>query len=289
MLYRIDGKGGASRGFEVIYDIAVDSDNNLYVLAAIDGNKSTIQVYNGPDKVISMGASAAQGSGMLSPGRLSIAPSLKTVVSVYDRERKALLNYKYMQLPAKLGGLTVEGSIKQTRLSWKKVPGSYVSRYKVYGAPNKTSEFKFLADVDTTEAVIKHEQAARYLYYRVSAVSGFSVEGEQSNLREDDFQIGYVHYRKKDYAKALDVFAKSYQQNSGHGEVLKYLGLSAMELGKVDAAVGYFRELTMLPGYEVEGLNYQIKALVGIKDYVAAKAIVDKVIADNTASTDTIV
>jgi len=48
-------------------------------------------------------------------------------------------------------------------------------------------------------------------------------------------------------------------------------------------------ELTMLPGYEVEGLNYQIKALVGIKDYVAAKAILDKVIADNTASTETIV
>ena len=289
LLYRIDGRGGASQGFEAIYDIAVDSDNNLYVLAAIDGNKSTVQVYNGPNKVIAMGASAAQGSGMLSPSRLSIAPSRKTVVSVYDRERKALLNYKYMQLPAKLGGLVVDGAIEQTRLSWKKVPGSYVSRYKVYGAPNKTSEFKFLADVGVTEAVIKHEQAARNFYYRVSAVSGFSVEGEQSNVRDDDFQIGYAHYRNKDYAKAEAIFSKSYQQNSGHGEVLKYLGLSAMELGKVDTAVGYFRELTMLPGYEAEGLNYQIKALVGMEDYVAAKAIVDKVIADNTASTDTIV
>ena len=289
LLYRIDGRGGASQGFEAIYDIAVDSDNNLYVLAAIDGNESTIQVYSGPNKVISMGASAAQGSGMLAPTRLSIAPSRKTVVSVYDKERKALLNYKYMQLPAKLGGLVVAGSIKQTHLSWKKVPGSYVSRYKVYGAPDKLSDFKFLLDVDASEAVIKHKQTARHLYYRVSAVSGFSVEGEQSNIREDDFQIGYAHYRNKDYVKAEEVFAQSYQVNNSHGEVLKYLGLSVLELGKVEAAVGYFRELTMLPGYEAEGLNYQIKALVGMEDYVAAKAVVDKVIADNTASTDTIV
>ncbi|MDH3343294.1 MAG: tetratricopeptide repeat protein, partial [Gammaproteobacteria bacterium] len=248
-----------------------------------------IQVYNGPNKVIAMGASASQGSGMLSPGRLSIAPAHKTVVSVYDKERKALLNYKYMQLPAKLGGLNVDGSIKQTHLSWKKVPGSYVSRYKIYGAKNKLAEFKYLADVDKTEAIIKHQGAASNLYYRVSAVSGFSVEGEQSNIREDDFQTGYAHYKNKAYDKAEAVLAQSYQNDSSNGEVLKYLGLSAMELDKVEAAVGYFRELTLIPGYEVEGLNLQIKALVGIKDYIAAKAVVDRVIADNTASIDTIV
>ena len=289
LLYRIDGKGGTSTGFEAIYDIAVDADNNLYVLAAIDGNKATVQVYNGPNKVISMGASASQGSGMLAPGRLSVAPARKTVVSVYDRERKALLNYKYMQLPAKLGGLAVEGSIQKTRLSWKKVPGSYVSRYKIYGAPNKLSEFKYLADVEGTEATIKHKQLANNLYYTVSAVSGLSVEGEQSNIRSDDFQIGYAHYRSKDYDKAEAVFSQSYQNDNSNGEVLKYLGLSAMELGNIEAAVGYFRELTMLPGHEVDGLNYQVKALVAIKDYVAAKAVVDRVIADNTASIDTIV
>lgn len=289
LLYRIDGREGTVNGFEKIVDIAVDADNNLYVLAAIEGNESTVQVYTGPNKVIAMGASGNQGSAMLAPGQLSIALARKTQVSVYDKERKALLNYEYMQLPAKLGGLVVEGSIKQTRLSWKKVPGSYVSRYKVYGAPDKSSDFKFLADVEGTEALIKHKQVARNHYYRVSAVSGFTVEGEQSNIRSDDFQIGYAHYINKDYAKAEAVFSQSYQNDNGHGEVLKYLGLSAMELGKSEAAVGYFRELSMMLGYKIEGLNYQIKALVGIKDYVAAKAVVDKVIADNTASIETIV
>ena len=289
LLYRIDGKGAASTGFETIYDIAVDADNNLYVLAAIDGNKASIQVYSGPMKVVSMGASGSQGSAMLVPGQLSIAPARKTIVSVYDKERKSLLNYKYMQLPAKLGGLVVDGAINKTRLSWQKVPGSYISRYKVYGAPDKLSEFKYLADVDATEAVIKHKKFANNHYYRVSAVSGFSVEGEQSNTRSDDFQIGYAHYRSRDYDKAETVFSQSYQDDSSNGEVLKYLGLTAMELNKNKAAAGYFRELSLLPGYEVDGLNYQIKALVGIKDYVAAKSVVDKVIADNTASVDTIV
>ena len=169
------------------------------------------------------------------------------------------------------------------------MPGSYISRYKVYGAPDKISDFKYLADVDATEAVIKHKKSARNLYYSVSAVSGFSVEGEQSNVREDDFQIGYAHYRNKDFARAETVFAQAYQRDNSHAETLKYLGLVVMELDKTETAAAYFRELTLLPGYEVEGLNLQIKALVGMKDYVTAKAVVDKVIADNTASIETIV
>lgn len=89
--------------------------------------------------------------------------------------------------------------------------------------------------------------------------------------------------------RRLQVFTRAYQQDSTNGEVLKYLGLSAMELGNIEDAVSYFRELSLLDGYAVEGLNLQIRALVGIKDYVAARAVIDKVIADNTASLDTIV
>ena len=82
-----------------------------------------------------------------------------------DGDKKALLNYKYMQLPAKLGGLVVKGSTKQTKLSWQGVPGSYISRYKVYASREKGGPLKYLTDVAKTEAVIKHNSAFTNSYY----------------------------------------------------------------------------------------------------------------------------
>jgi len=287
LLYKIGGDADRPL-FEDIYDIAVDTDNNLYILAAVAGNKTTIQVYSGPSKVISFGASSDRATGMDRPVSLSVAPERKTVVSVFDKDKQALINYKYMQLPARLGGLEVKGSSQQTSLSWQKVPGSYISRYKVYGASEKSGPYVYITDVDKTEAQVKHEDVAN-TYYRVSAISGFGVEGESSNVREDAFQAGYALYRDKKFDEAMTVFAAAYAEDHDNGALLKYLGLTSMELGKVENAVTYFRELTQLPGFEAEGRNLQVKALVEVKDYVAAKAVIDRAIADNTASVDTIV
>lgn len=289
LLYRIGGVEGGEDSFDEIYDIAIDADDNLYILCATTGNSAHVQVYSGPTRVISLGAATDQRTGMKEPVTLSIAPARKTVVSVYDSEKKALLNYKYMQLPARLGGLVINGSIKQTKLTWERVPGSYVSRYKVYAAREKEGPFRYLTDVDKLETVVKHKTAFTNSYYQVSAVSGFGVEGKVSNVREDAFQAGYAYYRDMNYAKAKEIFGLSYQQDKSNGGVLKYLGLSASQLGQTEDAVAYFRELSMLEGFEVEGMNLQVKALVDIKDYVAARAVIDKVIADNTASVDTIV
>lgn len=288
LLYKIGGENSKPL-FEDVYDIAIDSDNNLYILAAVPGNKTTVQVYSGPSRSISFGASNDLVTGMERPVSLSVAPERKTVVSVFDKEKQALINYKYMQLPARLGGLEVKGSGQQTRLVWQKVPGSYISRYKVYGARDKSGPFKYITDVDRTEAQVKHETVFAETHYRVSAVSGFGVEGEPSNIREDAFQAGYALFRDLKFDQAMAVFSKAYADDHDNGELLKYLGLTAMELGKVDDAVAYFRELTQLPGYEAEGRNLQVRALVEVKDYVAAKAVIDRAIADNTASVDTIV
>jgi len=288
LMYRIGGTGSGSK-FEKIRDIAVDDDDNLYLLAATAENSASIHVYNGPTRVISFGAASEQRAGMQEPVTLSVAPANKTVVSVFDRDRKGMLNYKYMQLPSQLAGLEVRGSIEQTRLQWQKAPGSYVSRYKVYGASDREGPYKFLSDVGNTEAVVKHSGDSGNRFYRVSAVSGFSVEGEISNIREDVFQTGFAYYRAMKYPQAVEVFKASYEQDHTDGEVLKYLGLASMETGKVQDAVAYFRELAQLPGFEDEGRNLQIRALVGVRDYVAAKAVIDRLIAEQTASVDTIV
>jgi DNA-binding beta-propeller fold protein YncE len=78
LLYKIGGTDDKPL-FDDIYDIAIDADNNLYILASVPGNKTSIQIYSGPKKVISFGASNDQMVGMDEPVSLSVAPEHKTV------------------------------------------------------------------------------------------------------------------------------------------------------------------------------------------------------------------
>ena len=289
LLYRIGAAEDQPGAYEELYDIAVDSDENLYVLAAIEGNETTVQVFNGPVKIVSFGAQVEGRVGLKEPVAISIPRANKTIVSVFDKELKALKNYKFKQLPSKPGGLRVRGTIKDVQLSWNKVPGSYTSRYKVYGAREKAGSYKYLTDVSGLNASIENKGAFSPTFYRISAVSGFSVEGEPSNVREDVFQAGYTSYKEGRYQQAQKILSESYKEDKNHGGVVKYLGLTALELKDVDAALAYFAELSQIEGFEVEGYNLQIKALVENREFVSAKAVIDRLIANDTASIDTIV
>jgi len=289
LLYRIGGDEGTPGAYTELYDIAVDNDENLYVLAAIESNKTTVQVFNGPVQIISFGAQVEGLAGLDEPVAISIPPANKTIVSIFDSELQAVKNYKFKQLPSKPGGLKVRGSVKSTQLSWNKVPGSYTSRYKVYGAREKEGEFKYLTDVSGLTATVENKGAFSPNFYQVSAVSGFSVEGEPSNSREDMFQAGYNNYKLGKYKQAQEILSTSYKEDKTHGDVVKYLGLTTLELNDISGALAYFNELAQIDGFEVEGYNLQIKALVENHEFASAKALIDRLIANNTASIDTIV
>ncbi len=289
LLYRIGGAEDQPDAYTELYDIAVDNDENLYVLGAIEGNKTTVQVFNGPIKIVSFGAQVEGRVGLDEPVSISIPKANKTIVSVFDKELKTVKNYKFKQLPSKPGGLRVRGSVKDTRLSWNKVPGSYTSRYKIYGARDKDGDYKYLTDVSGLSVVVESKGAFSTRFYRISAVSGFSVEGEPSNIREDIFQAGYNSYKEGRYEQALKILSASYKEDRSHGGVVKYLGLASMELDDISSALVYFAELSQIKSFEVEGYNLQIKALVENREFVSAKAVIDRLIADDTASIDTIV
>ena len=289
LLYRIGGAEGQQDAYEELYDIAVDDDENLYVLGAVEGNETTVQVFNGPVKIVSFGAQVEGRVGLKEPVAISIPKANKTIVSVFDKELKAVKNYKFKQLPSKPGGLRVRGSIKDVKLSWNKVPGSYTSRYKVYGARERGGSYKYLTDVSGLQATLVNKGAFGPRFYRISAVSGFSVEGEPSNIREDAFQAGYTSYKEGRYEQARTILSESYKEDKNHGGIVKYLGLTALEMKDVDVALAYFTELSQIEGFEVEGYNLQIKALVENREFVSAKAVIDRLIANDTASIDTII
>jgi tetratricopeptide (TPR) repeat protein/sugar lactone lactonase YvrE len=286
LLYRL-GDQQQQRSFDRVYDIAMDVDNNLYVLCATADSRYRIQVYHGPKKIIAFGAYSSGGAGIQQATNLSVAKSRKTIVSVYDKARKKLVNYSYLQVPARVSGVQVAGELQQTRLSWPPVPGSFIAGYNVYGAETADAEYRFLAKVVANEAVIQHNNRQVSLFYKVAAASGLGVESPLSRPAEDIFRTAYRHFNDQRYAEAAGLLAQTVEQHPQQPEALKYLGLSQLKLQRVDEAVASFRALSVIPGYEKPGMDLLVGGLLAAQQYIEAKAVLDQLIEQQAATTET--
>jgi tetratricopeptide (TPR) repeat protein/DNA-binding beta-propeller fold protein YncE len=294
LLYKLGSENeNKNRPFDRVYDIAMDTDNNLYILCSVSNNKYTIQVYSGPKKVISFGSNTKGGAGILDASNLTVAQSKRAFVGVYDTEKKRLSNFSYLQVPARVGGLEITGSEKQSKLSWPAVPGSFVAGYNIYGADKADGEYEFVSQVTINKAIVKHEAENKenvFAFYKVNSFSGLGSVGEFSRPQENVFMAGFKYYQNREYEKVVETY-KSFlqQQDSDQPDMFKYLGLSQLALKQTGDAIISFQTLGKIKGYEDEALNLQIKGLVAEKEYIAAKAIIDKVIEQKTADTGTYV
>ncbi|MCW9015152.1 MAG: tetratricopeptide repeat protein [Gammaproteobacteria bacterium] len=290
LLYKMGGNDEQeTRPFTRIYDLAMDADNNLYVLCATPNNRYTIQVYNGPRKVISFASYAQSDAGILEPANLTVAKSKRVLVGVYDQDKKRLLHFSYLQVPARVGGVEVVGGSQQAVLSWQAVPGSFIKGYNVFGADTANGEYRFIDQVKTNKTIVKHADEKASMFYKVNAFSALGAVGKFSRPQQDVFISGFNYYKNKQYEKVVETFKDAITSNVEQPEILKYSGLSLLQLNRVDSAVLSFQQMSKIKGFEAEGLNLQIRALVAAKDYIAARAVIDSVIEANIAETATYV
>lgn len=288
-LYSLGGENKKDAPFSEIYDLAIDADNNLYVLCGTKNNPYSVQVYNGPKKIISFASKLESDAGLEEPKNISVAKSKRTLIGVYDEDKERLLNFSYLQVPAKVGGLVVVGSVKESRIAWSAVPGSFVKGYNVYGSNQENGDYVFVTQVYENKAVITHGDNIAKSFYKINAFTGLGSQGKFSRVEEDVFIKGYKFFQNKQYKKVVELFKPVIAENIEQPETLKYFGISLLKLNEIDAAVLAFREMSNIKGYENQGLNLQIKALVAAEDYISAKAIIDKVIEEKTAEDDTYV
>jgi len=286
-LYSLGGENSKSIVFKQIFDLAIDEDNNLYVLCSTENNKYTVQVYNGPKKIMSFASEHETDAGLEDPRNISVAKSKRTLVGIYDEEKKRMLNFSYLQVPAKVGGVKISGSVKNTKIDWVATPGTFIKGYNVFAAKEKEGPYNFVTQVRENKVVIEHNETTDHVFYKVNAFSGLGSQGKFSRVEEDVFIKAYKLFIDKDYVKSIEVFKSTLTENVEQPEALKYIGMGLLEVNNIDAAVHAFREMSNFSGYEVEGLNLQVKALVAAGDYIAAKAIIDKVIENKTAADDT--
>jgi tetratricopeptide (TPR) repeat protein/DNA-binding beta-propeller fold protein YncE len=286
LMYELNGGEDSSNRYRRIRAMTLDQDDNLYVLASTS-NPQTVHVYNGKTLVFTFGSAMQQAIGLGDATSLMVPASKKTRINVYDKKRQTLQVFDYLQVPELVEDLLVTGGLSDTELKWRSSAASFVDHYAIYAATTKDGPYIELGKIEDSSATITHDDVSRYVHYRVAAVSGFGVEGPASETGSDLFQTGYGLYGDEKYAEAAEIFLSLYNDNSEHGEVLEYLGLSLDRQGKHKQAIRRFQELAKIPAFELKGLNRQAESFFGAQQFIETKAVADKAIARDQADAST--
>jgi len=281
---QLDGGELPGEKFSDIFDLEVDADDNLYVLCATPRNENTVHVYRNRQLAFTFGAPSADPSGFTAPINLTLPPSAQRVVALYDRERKQLIDFNYLQVPPTVADVIVSGGTARTELRWGAQRSSYITAYRVYGATGLDGPYRQLTEVTEPHARLEHNGHPHSLYYRIAAVSAFGVAGPESEPVLDLFQAGYGHYQAGDWAQAEAAFRRQHEEHSSHAETNKYLGLTLMQQQQYTAARQHFELLAGQAGHEAEGARLLVEAWRAAGDDVAAKGVVDRVLARGAAT-----
>lgn len=277
-LYEIGAPAEAADGFTDIIDLALDVDDNLYVLTGTNQNEQSVHVYKGKQRLFRFGNYSKKSDSALSDAQsITITPNKRTTVAIFDGDKKAMLNYHYLKVPAKVSDLQAIGNETGVDLQWTAVPGNHIQHYKIYGSRNEQSDFAELKVTEQTALRIEHGKLA-YPHYRVSAVSGFEREGVASAVASDQFLEAYQAYQAKDYATAEKLFSFILEESPDYAPAIHYLGLSYRNAGKQHAALSQFASLSQLKGYESMGLKLQVETLYEQREYVDALSVVQQLI-----------
>ncbi len=289
LLYTIDSADGIA--FSKFYDMGVDIDDKLYVLAAVKNNNAGIYVFQEGKQVFRFGSAGKYGNEIYKPNALAISLNAESWVSVYSQESKRLNTYQFEQVPAVAAGLNVEGGINRSVVSWRVGGSKIVARYRLYSSLFEGDGYKLLKELAADKSTFSHQHndSAVPRYYRITAVSGFGIESYRSEAVPDEFRQSINHYRKGKFDQALRGFERLSVLSPRNAESKKYYGLSLSALEKYDAAARVFSALAKLPGYESEGINLQISALAASGNSVDASALVFDAITQGVATLDTLV
>ena len=289
LLYELGEGESAPHRFRQIHDLALDQDDNLYVLAATAVNDNSVRIYSGPRLLFAFGAQLERGVGMTRAATLTLLESEKAALAVYDSGRRRLQTYNYLQVPAQVGGLIVHGGPQQTALRWGKAPGSFIERYRVYGAREAKGPYELLLETKQNTAALTPAPGKDYLFYRVGAVSNNDVEGAPSLERLDRFLAGYRRFQEQRYAEAAEILAQAQQETPNNGHALEYLGRSRLEQGRVDETLALAQDLAKITGFEAVAVNLQVEALLRGRQLLPARALLDKARAERRGDAQSLV
>lgn len=283
LIYEI-GEADKSPGqFKSLADLALDTDNNLYVLTQTGLKEQTVQVYSGPEKVFEFGAYSKKVDTGIGRGlTLSVSPTAKTVVSVFDSidpKNPGLIAFNYLQVPPPVSELAVAGGESVTELRWQAPPGAYINQYHIYGSEGEGQGYQRLVSVNGPYAKVDYaEDDKPHHTFRVSAVSGFGTEGPLSSARINNFVLAKQQLDEEAVEQAIATLREDLRLNPQQPRAMQLLGKTSLQQGQYAEAAELFARLRGFEGFEQSSINLQIEALYLQQEYSQAMALAQEAI-----------
>ena len=274
LIYEIGEAEVVPSAFKQLTDLALDTDNNLYVLTQTNLKEQTVQVYSGPEKVFEFGGFSKHVITGIGKGlTLSVSPTSKTIVGVFDvidAKNPGMIAFNYLQVPPPVSELEIAGGEAITELKWQRPPGAYIKQFHVYGSQQQDGDYQKLLSTEQSSTKLEHKENDVHLFYKVSAVNGFGTVGPLSAERQNKFLVAQQLVAKEDIPQAVKILQEDLQRNPNQARAIKFLAQLQQRQENYVEAVELYRQLREYPEFAVEGLNLQVEALYQNKQYTEA-------------------
>ncbi|MEM7208339.1 MAG: tetratricopeptide repeat protein [Pseudomonadota bacterium] len=289
-LKKYEIENAAQKTFNKFFDLAMDADNRLYVLANSGNNAASILIFQDQELIFEFGAAGDTGPELYEPNAMAVSLTPRPWVSVFGKGNQQLNTYHFKQIPAPVTEIEVIGGINESTIDWPPAESATVIAYNVYASKDLNGSYAFLSNVNATESsyVHRHNNEAAPLSYQVSSISGFNVEGLQSEFAIDDFRQYLNAYEAGDFETALPGFERLSVLNPANGAYKQFYGLSLTASGNHSKAASVYEALAEIEGYETDGTNMQISALSADGKSIEASALIFNAIAEGTATFETL-
>jgi len=229
-----------------IFALAVDGNDQLYILAKHRDGGRYVHVYRGMLQRFSFLAGHDGGAA-----GFSVLPSADTLISLYSERSATLRQFQYQQVPSRTINLQARPEADAVTLTWLRAAEPFVNQYNVEAAESVGGPFTEVATTKSNRLRIRlgNTHGTRNRYFRVSAIARSMIRGLPSGVLDNRFEAGYRAYREKNFLAAIDNFRRLLAEEPENAAAMEFLGRSLIEVGQYDRALPVLHQLQARDDY----------------------------------------
>ena len=265
------------------YALDIDNQDRLYALVDSDANDFSIRLYEDLEQIEEFGSGADNGTPLFfsNATSLTVASTDKNSVFVNDSKLKKLFSFNYHEIPDAAFGLRVAGNKSQIKLSWDSSKSPLIAYYDIQVESNPHGPYQSIAKTKYRQYILNREETKSYSWFRIRSISGLGLMANASLAKQNLFEQLDRLYREEQYPEVIKLAQQLLKFNPGNADVLHHLAHSHLLSGQQVSAIPLFRQLEKHPDYRQLAIQQQVRAYYELKEYLEAKALIDKLLAQN--------
>ncbi|MDC1286320.1 tetratricopeptide repeat protein [Gammaproteobacteria bacterium] len=276
----IGGTKDTSLKVNRFYDLDLDQQDRLYVLAGSDSNDYGVRVYHDFKPYKAFGAAGKNGTQVYfeKATSLSVLSGSSNSVYVNDVERKKTFRFDLLEYPDAAFGLNIAANHKSINLTWSSSKSLLIEEYEIQAANAQTGPYKPISSSKELNQTLSLESAGAYTWFRVVSVSGHGLQAPPSAPRENHFQNLRAMYQIEKYDEAVKLADRLLKIAPDNADARDLLAMSLFYQQDYTRAISEFRQLAEIKAYRVKAIQHQVLSLYELGQFIDARALIDEVL-----------